>query len=167
MEKITIPQKIQDILTEIENVPEWWAEIPLADTPVLSNFNRKLVVSGFNFPDLTDVNDKRAEIFIRQIYTDKETGEIFINKSQKAGSLLAHTETPLRVDNSFDLITVDRTTDPEIEGEAPVRDRVNISVNHLDYIRKNLYRRTEHLVFILEDILRTYAINNATELDKF
>lgn len=166
-EKITIPEKIKNILSEIENVPEWWAEIPLVDTPILSNFNRKLVVSGFNFPDLTDDNDKRAEIFIRQIYTDKDTGEVLINKRQRTGVILASSVTALRVDGSPDLIVVDRVTDSEVEGESPVRDRVNLSADHLDYIRRNLYRRSEHLTFILEDFLKSYAVENTSELDKF
>lgn len=166
-ETITIPEKIKTILSDIENVPEWWAEIPLADTPVLSNFNRKLVVSGFNFPDLSDVNDKRAEIFIRQIYTAKDTGEVFINKRQRTGSILASSMTALRVDGSSDLIVVDRVTESELEGEGPVRDRVNLSVGHLDYIRRNLYSKSEHLTFILEEFLKSYAVENTTELDKF
>lgn len=166
-ETIYIPQKIQDVLTEIQNVPEWWAEIPLSDLPRFESFNRKLVVSGFNFPDLTEEGDKRAEIFIRQIYTDKESGEVFVNKRQKSGVLLFDSKSFLRFDNSSDLVVVDRVTDPEIEGETPVRDKVNLTVNHLDYIRRNLYSKTEHLVFILEDYLKSYATENSVELDKF
>lgn len=166
-EKVILTQKIKDTLLEIKNVPEWWAEIPLVDSLVFSNFNRKLVVSGFNFPDLIEDNDKRAEIFIRQIYSDKVSGEVFVNKRQKSGIILSMSETFLRVDNSSDVIVVDRVTESEIEGEAPVRDRVNLPVDHLDYIKRNLFSKTEHLTFILEDFLKKYAVENSTELDKF
>lgn len=166
-EKIITTKKVQDILSAIENVPDWWAEIPLEDLPVFANFNRKLVVSGFNFPDLTEENDKRAEIFIRQIYTDKESGEVFVNKRQGAIVILSHFKTPLRVDNTSDLIQADRITDSEIEGESPVKDKVKLYVNQLDYIKKNLSGKTEHLTFILEGILKDYALENSSSLDKF
>ena len=166
-EKITIPEKIKDVLLQIENVPEWWAEIPLVDSVIFINFNRKLVVSGFNFPDLTEDNDKRAEISIRQIYTDKNSGEVFVNKRQKSGLILANTETLLRSDNSPDPIIFDRFTYSDVEGENPVKDKVNLYVNQLDYIRRNLSSKTEHLTFILEDFLKSYSLANSTELDKF
>lgn len=165
-EKIYIPDNIQEILTQIENVSDWWAEIPLGDHPKLTGFNRKLVVSGFNFPDLSEENNKRAEIFIRQIFSDKESGEAFVNRRQKPGSILIDTKTEFRKFGESNSMKFDRVIDSEIEGEAPVRDKVSINVNQIDYFKRNLLFNSESLVFMLEDYLKNYAINNASELDK-
>jgi hypothetical protein len=137
----------------------------MTDHPILNNFNRKLVVSGFNFPDLFEDNDKRAEISVRQIFSHKESGETFINKRQKTGLVLIDTLTEFRRAGEPDSMKFDRVIDPEIEGESLFRDKVSISVNHLDFMRRNLFKNTESLVFILEDYLKNYAVNNAAELD--
>lgn len=91
MENLIIPEPYKAILQAIENVPYFWAEHPLADHPDLPQFNRKLVVSGFNSPDLMDQNDERLYISIRQILSNKETGKIFKIFSAPAWEIMPNT----------------------------------------------------------------------------
>lgn len=71
-EHLKIPAKVNDIINQIETIDLNLVELPLPEHPLLTQFNRSIVVSGF------DTKSKQEFIVFsyEQVLKNKETGEI-------------------------------------------------------------------------------------------
>lgn len=161
-ENLIIPEAIQGILNDIKNCPKYWAEHPLADLPDYPLHNRKIVVSGFNFPDLEADNDQRIYITIKQILTNKETGLPFKKANAPIWTIYADTWSYLRNQN-FQLIEVDKQLFDE-EGNPNGTEKSNIKVPTIDYMKYILFNRQAHFVELFQMYLKDFAIAKESEL---
>ena len=70
-ENLNIPEQLQVLLNEINNVPTYLAELPIVEDPKLPQFNRYIQVKG-----LRAIGDTQfIEFTYKQILKDKKTGE--------------------------------------------------------------------------------------------
>ena len=165
--EIILNDELREILKAVENVPIFWAVHPLEDLPELPQFNRRLVITGFNCPDLSDSNnvttEERVEITIKQIFEHKESGKMFMSIKQPVWLINADTwsflrlgETPVEVAKNY----------LDADGKILKTDKVNIRVGSVKYTRFLIFNKKAHLVDLFKIYLADYAKMNIAELNK-
>ncbi|MDV7696306.1 hypothetical protein N6B72_05170 [Chryseobacterium soli] len=74
--ELIVTPEVQAILDAIKNTGKSWHEIELPDHPIYPQFARKLVVTGFNSPDIEGDED-RIYVNVRQYLVLKEENKIY------------------------------------------------------------------------------------------
>ncbi len=164
MEKIILTPEIESRLQEIDSTPYYWASIDLPEHEDLPNFNRKLVVSGFNSPDLEVNNDERFFITVKQIFINKETGKIFKVFNAPQWEIYAHTWSYLR-NEQFQVIEVDKQIFDE-NNELISTEKSKIQVSTIKYLKWLLLNRKAHLVDLFNLYMGDFANAKLEELNK-
>ena len=164
MENIILTPAIEARLQEINNTPYYWASINLPEHADLPNFNRKLVVSGFNSPDLEVNQDERFFITVKQIFINKESGKIFKIFNAPQWEIYAHTWSYLR-DNQFQVIEVDKQIFNE-NNELISTEKSKIQVSTIKYLKWLLLNRKAHLVDLFNLYMGDFANAKLEELNK-
>lgn len=164
MENLILTPAIEARLQEINNTPYYWASINLPEHADLPNFNRKLVVSGFNSPDLEVNQDERFFITVKQIFINKETGKIFKVFNAPQWEIYAHTWSYLR-NEQFQVIEVDKQIFDE-NNELISTEKSKIQVSTIKYLKWLLLNRKAHLVDLFNLYLWDFANAKIDELNK-
>ena len=164
MENYILTPIIEARLQEINNTPYYWASIDLPEHADLPNFNRKLVVSGFNSPDLEVNQDERFFITVKQIFINKETGKIFKIFNAPQWEIYAHTWSYLR-NEQFQVIEVDKQIFDE-NNELISTEKSKIQVSTIKYLKWLLLNRKAHLVDLFNLYLGDFANAKMEELNK-
>ena len=165
MEKIAIiPEIYTDLVNLINTAPYCLAERPLTDHLDYINYNRKLVITGLNIPDLEDAGDKRIFISLCQILINKDTGDTY----KKFPSFLVEI-------NSIDLISIRKpeniTENIEVgfkiveDNKIVSKNKGPLDVNAIDYFKSMLFNKNFHLKDILEIYLADYIAKHENELN--
>ena len=165
MENYILTPAIEARLQEINSTPYYWASINLPEHEDLPNFNRKLVVSGFNSPDLEVNNDERFFITVKQIFINKETGNIFKIFNAPQWEIYAHTWSYLR-NEQFQVIEVDKQILDDETGEVLSTEKSKIQVSTIKYLKWLLLNRKAHLVDLFNLHLSDFAAAKIEELNK-
>ena len=164
MENLILTPAIEAGLQEINNTPYYWASINLPEHADLPNFNRKLVVSGFNSPDLEVNQDERFFITVKQIFINKETGKIFKVFNAPQWEIFAHTWSYLR-NEQFQVIEVDKQIFDE-NNELISTEKSNIQVSTIKYLKWLLLNKKAHLVDLFNLYMGDFANAKLEELNK-
>lgn len=163
-ENLIIPNSINEKLIEIENNPLYWAEYSLSDLPDYPIHCRKIVVSGFNIPDLENENDKKIYITIKQILTNKETGVDFKKNNAPIYTIFSSDSSDL-MDEENKIILVDKHI-LDIEGNFLEIEKSTIKTPAIEYFKYNIINRKIHIIDIFRKYLEYFAVNKKEELDK-
>lgn len=164
MENLILTPAIEARLQEINNTPYYWSSINLPEHEDLPNFNRKLVVSGFNSPDLEVNQDERFFITVKQIFINKETGKIFKVFNAPQWEIYAHTWSYLR-NEQFQVIEVDKQIFDE-NNELISTEKSKIQVSTIKYLKWLLLNRKAHLVDLFNLYMGDFANAKLEELNK-
>lgn len=164
MENLILTTAIEERLQAINSTPYYWASINLPEHADLPNFHRKLVVSGFNSPDLEVNEDERFFITVKQIFINKETGKIFKIFNAPVWEIYAHTWSYLR-NEQFQVIEVDKQILDE-NNELISTEKSKIQVSTIKYLKWLLLNRKAHLVDLFNMYLGDFAAAKIEELNK-
>ena len=164
MENIILTSAIEARLQEINSTPYYWASIDLPEHEDLPNLNRKLVISGFNSPDLEVNQDERFFITVKQIFINKETGKIFKIFNAPQWEICAHTWSYLR-NEQFQVIEVDKQIFDE-NNELISTEKSKIQVSTIKYLKWLLLNRKAHLVDLFNLYMGDFANAKLEELNK-
>lgn len=164
MENLILTPVIEARLQEINSTPYYWASINLPEHADLPNFNRKLVVSGFNSPDLEVNNDERFFITVKQIFINKDTGKIFKIFNAPQWEIFAHTWSYLR-NEQFQVIEVDKQIFDE-NNELISTEKSKIQVSTIKYLKWLLLNKRAHLVDLFNLYMGDFANAKLDELNK-
>lgn len=165
-EVLNIASPYKEMLLQIETHTQYWAELPIADHPILSQFNRKLVISGFNFPDLENEQDKRLYITVKQIFTDKKTGKVFLVKNAPMWVIYADSWSYVRnVNDPTKYVDVDKQTFDD-EGNLVKTEKVKLQASTIDYLKYQVVNKKAHLIDLFSMYLNDFATTFKDELDK-
>lgn len=166
-EKLIIPDPYKPLLQAIDKAPYFWAEYPLPEHIDMPQFNRKVVVSGFNSPDLYDEGDMRLYITVSQIFTHKDSGNIFKTFKAPIWEILADTWSFLR--DPLDpnkLLQVDKQIIDDETGSVVSVEKSNVQISSIKYLKVLLHSRKVHLVDLFALYLKDFATAKMSELDK-
>ena len=165
MENYILTPAIEARLQEINTTPYYWASINLPEHEDLPNFNRKLVVYGFNSPDLEVNQDERFFITVKQVFINKETGKIFKVFNAPQWEIFAHTWSYLR-NSQFQVIEVDKQILDDETGEVLSTEKSKIKVSTIKYFKTLLKNREAHLVDLFNAYMGDFANAKMDELNR-
>ena len=152
-ETIITPEK-QALLDLISNTGKSWFEMPLPDHPLYPQFSRKLVVTGFNTPDMGD-NEDRIYVYVRQHLILKQ-GNV-VHKKLKLPEWMIHegnVEEIMGADGHLLTKTVVVKDDEDnviSETEEPLK------VQSVQYVRFLIKSKAAHLTDVLGRFMTLYA----------
>lgn len=165
-ENLQIPEPYASFLQAVESVPAIWAALPLEDLEDAPQFDRRIVVSGFNVPKNTENNKDSIYITVEQLWTLKSTGALFTKKDAPIWEISDNTWNYLRdMSDPSRLVEVDRIDRDPDTGE-PIRSKDFVRVYTTKYLRYLVLNRHSHLVDLFEQYLKDFAIAKKDELDK-
>ena len=152
-ETIITPEN-QALLDLISNTGKSWFEMPLPDHPLYPQFSRKLVVTGFNTPDMGDTED-RIYVYVRQYLILKEGNSV--HKKLKLPEWMIHegnVEELLGADGKLLTKTVVVKDDEDnviSETEEPLK------AQSVQYVRFLIKSKAAHLTDVLARFMVLYA----------
>ena len=152
-ETIITPEN-QALLNLISNTGKSWFEMPLEDHPLYPQFSRKLVVTGFNTPDMGDTED-RIYVYVRQHLILKEGNSA--HKKLKLPEWMIHegnVEEIMGADGHLLTKTVVVKDDEDnviSETEEPLK------AQSVQYVRFLIKSKAAHLTDVLGRFMMLYA----------
>lgn len=160
--EIIIQPQDQAFLDAIENVSSYWHEIGLPDHPIYPQFSRKIVVTGFNSPELASP-EERIYVNVSQVLTLKATSQIhkviqmplwMIHELNKEEVLNAQGE-------KLEGIKVYKRED----GTEIKRETFFLTTNSVKLVKFMLMGRIAYLPDILNKFMAIYVEKFKTEID--
>ncbi|MGE4513127.1 MAG: hypothetical protein AB7E26_04835 [Chryseobacterium sp.] len=150
--EIVITPEVQSILDAIKNTGKSWHEAALPDHPLYPQFARKLVVTGFNTPDMEGDED-RIYVNIRQYLIIRDSN--IIHKRLKMPDWMIHEENVEEImDKNGVLKGIYRTTDDN--GQIIEEKETVLKAQSVQYVRYLIKSKAENLVDILERFIGLY-----------
>lgn len=152
--EIILTPEVQAVVDAIKNTGKSWHEIALPDHPIYPQFARKLVVTGFNTPDMGDTED-RIYVYVRQHLILKESNTV--HKKLKLPEWMIHEgnmEEIMGADGNLLTKTVIVKDDDDnviSETEEPLK------VQSVQYVRFLIKSKSAHLTDVLGRFMTLYA----------
>ena len=152
-ETIITPEN-QALLDLISNTGKSWFEMPLPDHPLYPQFSRKLVVTGFNTPDMGDTED-RIYVYVRQYLILKEGNTV--HKKLKLPEWMIYegnVEEIMRADGKLLTKTIVEKDD---EGNILSEKEEPLKAQSVQYVRFLIKSKAAHLTDVLARFMTLYS----------
>ncbi|AZB07427.1 hypothetical protein EG344_00530 [Chryseobacterium sp. G0162] len=153
----------KQMIEAIKMVSDNWHELPLPDHPVLTQFSRKLIVSGFSNPDL-DHPEERIYVYVKQVLTLKSTNEVYKSIDMKPWEIYEwNMEEVIRPDGSV-MTGIRQTLDDE--GKVIDEKEEIVKVPSIQYVRFLIKSKTVHLTDVLARFMVQYLEKFSKEINE-
>lgn len=152
-ETIITPEN-QALLDLISNTGKSWFEMPLADHPLYPQFSRKLVVTGFNTPDIGDTED-RIYVYVRQYLILKE-GNI-VHKKLRLPEWLIHEGNVEEIMGADRKLLTKTVVVKDDEDNVISETEEVLKAQSVQYVRFLIKSKAAHLTDILGKFMTLYA----------
>lgn len=150
--ELILTAEVQAIVDAIKNTGKSWHEIGLPDHPVYPQFARKLVVTGFNTPDMEGDED-RIYINVRQYLVLRDSNKIY--KRLKMPDWVIHEGNVEEIMGKNGVLKgIYRTTNDE--GEIIAEKEEILKAQSVQYIRFLIKTKSVHLVDIFAQFIGMY-----------
>jgi hypothetical protein len=150
-ELIITPEQ-QAILDAIKNTGKSWHEILLPKHPMYPQFIRKLMVTGFNTPDM-DGDEDRIYVYVRQYLILEENNTIY--KRLVMPQWMIHEDNVEEIIGKNGVLKgVRRTTNDQ--GDVIEEKEEVLKTQSVQYVRFLIKTKSAHLVEILERFMGQY-----------
>lgn len=159
---LIITPEVQAILGMIKNTGKSWHEIALPDHPVYPQFARKLVVTGFNTPDLEGDED-RIYVNVRQYLVLREDNKIYKRIQMPDWMIHEGNVEEILGEDGF-LKGIYRTTDDN--GQIIEEKEEILKVQSVQYVRFLIKTKAAHIVDVLERFMGLYIALFEEEINK-
>lgn len=150
--ELIVTPEVQALLEAIKNTGKAWHEITLPDHPMFSQFTRKLVVTGFNTPDMEGSED-RIYVNVRQYLVLKEGNKTY-KRLQMPDWLIHEGNVEEIVGKDGVLKGILRTTN-ENGGIISEKEEV-LKAQSVQYVRYLIKTKNAHVVEILQRFMGQY-----------
>ncbi|UCA61652.1 hypothetical protein KB553_08970 [Chryseobacterium rhizoplanae] len=159
---LIITPEVQSILDMIRNTGKYWYEIALTDHPVYPQFARKLVVTGFNTPDLEGDED-RIYVNVRQYLVLRDDNKIYKRIQMPDWMIHEGNVEEILGEDGF-LKGIYRTTDNK--GQIIEEKEEILKAQSVQYVRFLIKTKAAHIVDVLERFLGLYIALFEEEINK-
>lgn len=150
--EIILTPEVQAVVDAIKNTGKSWHEIALPDHPIYPQFSRKLVVTGFNTPDMEGDED-RIYVNVRQYLTLRE-GNIIYKRLEMPDWMIHEGNVEEIMGKSGVLKGTLRTTDDE--GSIIEEKEEVLKAKSVQYIRFLIKTKSVHLVDVFAQFMGMY-----------
>ncbi|AKK74427.1 hypothetical protein OK18_19035 [Chryseobacterium gallinarum] len=152
----------KEMIDAINMVSDNWHEMPLPDHPILTQFSRKLIVSGFSNPDLNHP-EERIYVYVKQVLTLKPTNEVYKSIDMKPWEIYEwNMEEVIRPDGSV-MTGIRQTLDDE--GNVINEQEEVVKVPSIQYVRYLIKSKTAHLTDLLARFMLQYVEKFSKEIN--
>lgn len=152
--EIIITSENQAILNAIKNTGKTWFEMPLPDHPIYPQFARKLVVTGFNTPDMQG-DEERIYVNVRQ-YLILKDGNI-IHKKLPMPNWEIHEGNIEEIMGKDGKILTQTVIVKDDEGNVISETVEPLKAQSVQYVRFLIKSKSVHLVDIFRKFMSLYA----------
>ncbi|BFO64135.1 hypothetical protein [Chryseobacterium sp. KCF3-3] len=150
--ELVLSPEVQAVVDAIKNTGKSWHEIALPDHPIYPQFARKLVVTGFNTPDMEGDED-RIYVNVRQYLTLRE-GNIIYKRLEMPDWMIHEGNVEEIMGKNGVLKGTLRTTDDE---DKIIEEKVEVlKAKSVQYIRFLIKTKSVHLVDIFAQFMGMY-----------
>jgi hypothetical protein len=150
--ELILTPEVQAVLDAIKNTGKSWHEIALPDHPIYPQFARKLMVTGFNTPDMEGDED-RIYVNVRQYLILREGNTI--HKRLKMPDWLIHEGNVEEIMGKNGVLKgIYRTTDDA--GEIVEEKEAPLKAQSVQYIRFLIKTKSVHLVDVFAQFIGMY-----------
>ena len=161
MKKTIISPENKALLEAIKNIGKTWFEMDLPEHSVYPQFIRKLVVTGFNTPDM-EGDEERIYVNVRQYLILKEG--VTVHKRLKMPLWMIHEGNIEDVAGKDGLLT---QTVQELDDDGNVISEViePLKAQSVQYVRFLVKNKQMHIVDVLARFMGIYVEKFKTEID--
>ena len=152
-ETIISPEN-QMILDLIKNTGKTWFEMPLPDHPLYPQFSRKLVVTGFNTPDMGDTED-RIYVYVRQHLILKQ-GNV-VHKKLRLPEWLIHEGNVEEIMGADGKLLTKKVVVKDDEDNVISETEDPLKAQSVQYVRFLIKSKAAHLTDVLGRFMTLYA----------
>jgi len=158
-----ITPEVQAVINTIKSTGKNWFEMALPDHPVYPQFARKLVVTGFNTPDLENDTEERIYVNIRQYLILKEGNKIY--KLLKMPDWIIHEGNVEEVMGSNGQLLTQTVVIKNDAGNVISTTTETVKVKSVQYVRFLMKTKAIGLVDVFARFMSIYADKFKTEID--
>lgn len=159
--QLILTPEVQAIVDAIKNTGKSWYETMLPDHPLFPQFSRKLVVTGFNTPDMEGDED-RIYMYVRQYLILKSDNKIYKRIQMPDWMIHEGNSEEIIGKNGF-LKGILRTTDDE--GNLIEEKEQVIKAQSVQYIRFLINTKSVHLVDAIARFIPLYSEIHKLQID--
>ncbi|PIF44934.1 hypothetical protein CLU96_1933 [Chryseobacterium sp. 52] len=152
--ELILTPEVQAIVDAIKNTGKSWHEIALPDHPMYPQFARKLVVTGFNTPDMEGDED-RIYVNVRQYLVLREENKIY--KRLKMPDWMIHEGNVEEIMGENGVLKGILQTKDE-EGNVISEVEEILKAQSVQYIRFLIKSKSVHLVDIFAQFMGMYIL---------
>lgn len=142
----------QAIIDAITSTGKSWHEVQIPDHPIYQQFSRKLVVTGFNTPEM-EGGEERVYVNFQQHLTLKE-GNVLHKKINIPNWVI--TESNIEEVMGADGLLKGTRVTKNIEGDIISEVEEVLTVNSVQYVRFLVKNKHLHIVDVLERFMGLY-----------
>lgn len=160
--ELIIKPEDQAFLDTIKNTGKTWFEMALPDHAIYPQFSRKLVVTGFNTPDM-EGNEERIYVNIRQYLILKEGNTI--HKKIVMPNWMIHEGNVEEIMGEDGNLLTGMLTEYDDAGNIISETPEVLKAQSVQYVRFLIKSKEAHIVDIFTRFMGLYAEKFATEID--
>lgn len=160
--ELILTPAVQAMVDAIKSTEKTWHEIGLPDHPVYPQFKRKLVVSGFNTPDMEGDED-RIYVNVRQYLVLKDSNKVY-KRIQMPDWLIHERNAEELIGENGVLKGIRRTTNND--GQVIEEKEEIIKVPSIQYVRFLIKSKAVHLTDIFTRFMVQYLENFQKEINQ-
>lgn len=155
-----IPENGKVLSQMIENTNQYWYEMDLPKHDIYPQFDRKLVVTGFNSPALKRP-EERIYVFISQLLI---LGDCTVHKSIEMKTWEIFEFNSEEIEDQGGKIICEKITKDE-QGNIIEKTNYNLTAPSVKYIKFLIENKSIHLVEILQKFMTIYIDKFQTEIN--
>lgn len=149
--ELIITPEVQAVVDAIKSTGKSWYEIALPDHPMYPQFVRKLVVTGFNTPDME--NEDRIYVKVREYLVVREGNKLY-KRLQMPDWMIHEANVEEIMGENGVLKGVWRTTDDQ--GQIIEEKDEVLKAQSVQYIRFLIKTKSVHLIDIFTQFMGMY-----------
>lgn len=160
--ELIIKPEDQAIIDAIKSTGKTWCETQLPDHPIYPQFARKLVVTGFNTPDMDD-DEERIYVNVRQYLILKE-GNI-IHKKMIMPNWAIHEGNVEEIMGADGKLLTGILQIKDDEGNVMSETTEVLKAQSVQYVRFLIKSKKAHIVDVFARFMGVYIDKFKTEID--
>ncbi|MEG0760085.1 MAG: hypothetical protein RSA74_11075 [Chryseobacterium sp.] len=159
--ELIIKPEDQALIEMIKNTGKTWFEMPLPDHPIYPQFSRKIVVTGYNTPDM-EGDEERIYVNVRQYLILKESN--VLHKNVVMPNWMIHEGNVEEIAVKDGLLYGTRT-EYDDAGNIISETQEVLKAQSVRYVRFLIKAKKAHIVDVFARFMGMYVEKFKTEID--
>lgn len=160
--ELIIKPEDQALIEMIKNTGKTWFEMPLPDHPIYPQFSRKIVVTGYNTPDM-EGDEERIYVNVRQYLILKESN--VLHKNVVMPNWMIHEGNIEEIMGKDGKLLTGMRTEYDDAGNIISETPEVLKAQSVQYVRFLIKAKKAHIVDVFARFMGMYVDKFKTEID--